>query len=140
MAVAAATVTVFYDDPIHLEIPYIYFMERLPEPPDGLLKSMLSFTLILFAYLYPILRGLISFCMKRILKIFVNHDRRRQKRHRHLTKLQIKVFAADTGEVESYFSWDTNGIPFIVDNSATAIICSERKIFTGNLSPMSITL
>ena len=78
--------------------------------------------------------------MKRILKIFVNHGRRHWKRHKHFPKLHIKVFAADTGEGDSAFSWDTDGIPFIVDNSSTAIICSERKLFTGHLSPMSITL
>ena len=78
--------------------------------------------------------------MKLILKIFVNHGRRRQKRHKHFPKLHIKVFADDAGKGDSPFSWYTNGILFIVDNSATAIICSERKLFTGHLSLMSITL
>ena len=78
--------------------------------------------------------------MKRVLKIFVNHGRRCQKRHKHFTKLHIKVFAADAGEDDSSFSWETYGIPFIVDNSATAIICSKRKLFTEHLSQMSITL
>ena len=63
-AVASATATVFYDDPLHLEIPYTLLLERLLEPPDGLIKSMLYFALILFVYLYPILIVLISlwFC------------------------------------------------------------------------------
>ena len=78
--------------------------------------------------------------MKRILNIFVNHGRCRRKRHKHFTKLHSKVFAADAGEGNSAFSWDTDGIPFIVDNSATAIICSKRKLFTEHLSQMSITL
>ena len=78
--------------------------------------------------------------MKHILKIFVNHLRHRRKQHKHLSKLYIKVFAADAGEGDSAFSWYTDGIPFIVDNSATAIICSERKLFTGHLSPTSIKL
>ena len=113
-------------------------MECLPEPLDGLLKSMLSFPLILFVYLYPIFRGLISLWMKRILKIFVNHDRYHQKRHTHFPKLHIKVFDADADKGRGAFSWDTDGIPFLVDNPATAIICSERKLFTGHLSPMRI--
>ena len=121
-AVVAATVAVFYDDPLHLAIPYIYFMEILPDPPAGLLKSMLSFILILFVYLYPILRGLISLWMKLILKIFVNHGRRRRKRHTFFLKIHMRVFAADAGKGASPFSWDTDGIPFIVDNSAIAII------------------
>ena len=139
-AVTAETVAVFYDDPLHLATPYIFFMERLPEPLDGLLKSMLSFILILFVYLYPILRGLISLWTKRILKIFVNHGRRRQKRHKHFPKIHIKVFAADKWEGDSAFYWETDCINFIVGNSATEIICRERKLFTGHLYPMSTTL
>ena len=77
---------------------------------------------------------------KNHFKIFVNRGRRRWKWHTHFPKLHIRVFAADAGEGESPFSWDTDGIPFIVDNAATSIIRSKRKLFTGNLSPMSITL
>ena len=57
--VAAETTLVFFDDPLHLAVPYVYFLEMLPEPPDGLLKSILSLTLMLIVYLYPVLRGLI---------------------------------------------------------------------------------
>ena len=47
-----------------------------------------------------------------------------------------------TGAVpsESTFTWDTDGIPFIVDNSATAIISNVRKLFTGPLEPRSVTV
>ena len=65
-AVAASTVAVFYDDLLHLTIPYAFFLEHFPEPPDGFLKSVLSFTLILFVYLYSILRVLISLRLRHI--------------------------------------------------------------------------
>ena len=55
-AVSAATTLVFYNDPLRLGVPYVYLLEILPEPPDGLLKSLLSLTLILIVYLYLILR------------------------------------------------------------------------------------
>jgi len=32
-------------------------------------------------------------------------------------------------------SFDTDGIPFIIDNSATCIICNERSLFVGTLRP-----
>ena len=54
-AVAAATQLVYYDYPLHLTITYVFFLKLLPEPPDGILKLFLSFTLILFVYLYPII-------------------------------------------------------------------------------------
>ena len=37
-AVAAATTLVFYNDSLRLAVPYVYLLEILPEPPDGLLK------------------------------------------------------------------------------------------------------
>ena len=46
--------------------------------------------------------------------------------------------AADPNE--KTFSWDTDGIPFVVDNSATAIISNERRLFHGHLTPTRVTL
>ena len=57
-AVAAATTLIYYNDPLHLAVTYVYLLEILPEPTNGLLNSMLSLTLILIVYLYSILRGL----------------------------------------------------------------------------------
>ena len=37
-------------------------------------------------------------------------------------------------------SWDTYGILFVVDNSATAIISKERRLFQGHLTPTRVTL
>ena len=65
-AVSAATVAVFYDDPLRLATPYTFSLKLLPEPPDGFIKSVLSFAHILFVYFYPILKGLISLWLRRI--------------------------------------------------------------------------
>ena len=54
-AVAAANTLVYYNDPMRLAVPFVYLLEMLPDPPDGLLKSILSLTLIIIVYLYPIL-------------------------------------------------------------------------------------
>ena len=37
-AVAAATTLVFYNDPLRLAVTYVYLLEMLPEPPEGLIK------------------------------------------------------------------------------------------------------
>ena len=50
-AAAAATSLVYYDDPVFLEIPNMFFLKLFPEPPDSMLNSILSFTLIIFVYL-----------------------------------------------------------------------------------------
>ena len=101
---------------------------------------MLALTLILFVHLYPTLRGLTILWTKGITKIYTNQGQRRQQRHKTLPKMHIIAFAADVNEGDSAYSWDTDGIPFIIDNSATAIISTERKLFTGQLTPMQITL
>ena len=58
-SVASATAKLFYDDSLNLPIPYTFLLGHLPEPPDGALKYMLSLTLILFSYFYPVVRVLV---------------------------------------------------------------------------------
>ena len=148
-AVAAANYLVYYEDPLHLKIPYVFFLKLLPEPPDGMLKSVLSFTLILFVYLYPIIRGIIILWMRLLGEYiyskdnntFVQHgrQRRRPKQQKELPTMHVKVFATKRPNEDS-FAWYTDGLPFVVDNSATPIICNVSKLFTGKLIPTKIIL
>ena len=50
------------------------------------------------------------------------------------------MYATATDPNEKAFYWDTDGIPFVVDNSATAIISNERRLFHGHLTPTSVAL
>ena len=50
------------------------------------------------------------------------------------------MYATDADPNEKTFSWDTDGIPFIIDNSATTITSDERRIFSGHLTPTKVTL
>ena len=50
------------------------------------------------------------------------------------------MYATAADPNDKYFSWDTDGIPFFVDNSATAIISNERRLFHGHLNPTRVTL
>ena len=61
------------------------------------------------------------------------------KQQKKLPTIHVKVFATKRPNKE-YFAWDTDVLPFIVDNSATAIICNVRKVFTGKLIPTKIIL
>ena len=72
---------------------------------------------------------------------FVQHgrQRRRPKQQKELPTMHVKVFATKRPN-EVYFAWDTDGLPFVVDNSATSIICNIRKVFTGKLIPTKIML
>ena len=75
-AFASATAIVFYDDSLNLAILYTLLLERLSDPPDGALKYMLSLALILFVYLYPVLRGLILHCSRSIFASILSKDNR----------------------------------------------------------------
>ena len=148
-AVSAATHLVYYDDPLHLAIPYVFFIKLLPEPPDSMLKLVLSFTLILLVYLYPIIRGII-FLWMRLLGAYIfskknnilvrnGRRRRRPKQQKEQPTIHVKFFATKCPNEDS-FACDTDGLSFAVDNSSTAIICNVRTLFTGKLIPTKIML
>ena len=50
------------------------------------------------------------------------------------------MYAPAADPNEKAFSWDTYGIPFVVDNSETAIISNKRRLFHGHLTPTRVTL
>ncbi len=50
------------------------------------------------------------------------------------------MYTTNDNPSESTFSWDTDGIPFIVDNSATGIISNVHKLFIEPLIPNKVTL
>ena len=50
------------------------------------------------------------------------------------------MYATNADPYEKTFSWDTNGVPFVIDISATAIISNERRLFHGHLTPTRVTL
>ena len=148
-AFSDATDKVFYDDPLNLAIPYAFFLERLPEPSDGALKSMISLTLILFIYFYPVVRVLIihwyrfifaSILAKYNRNVFVRHGIRRRSKCRPITTLYSRAFATADNHRKDSFSWDTDGIILFIYNSATDIIRSQRRLFAGPLIPTSVTL
>ena len=116
----------------------------MPEPPDGALNSMLSINIILFVYLYPVVRLSIihltrpifdSLLAKNNRNAFVQYDRRRREKCRPMPTLYVRAFATADDHSKDYFSWDKDGIPFVIYNSATAIICSQHRLFIGPLVP-----
>ena len=125
---------VFDDDPFHLAAIYEFFSKKLPEPPDGPLKRMFALSLILFVYLFPVARGLLYLWVNKLTdytvrkndkNIFISSFRRRRRRLKPLPELNIKLLATNAVPQEESFSWDTDGIPFVIDNSATAIISND---------------
>jgi hypothetical protein len=61
---------------------------------------------------------------------------RRQKHHHH--RRTVLTMANTTLQGYSTITFDTDGIPFILDNSATCIITNERPLLVGNLTSVNI--
>lgn len=151
-AISASQAVLFYDDPLLLSVPYDFLMKRLPEPPDGIIKTSLCLGAIIIAFMYPILRGFGPFWFRLILSPFRNYARRRSYRRcrssrKPLPTLTIRCHTTDLqssddqqGADFDLLSWDTDAIPFVIDNSATGIICNVRKLFVGQLKPYKVSI
>ena len=114
-----------------MEIPQFFLLEQLPESPDGALKSMISLTIILFFYLYPVVRVFImhwsmpifaSLLAKYNRNVFVRHHRRRRSKCRLMPTLYARSFDTADEHSKYSFSWDMDGIPFVIGNSVNAVI------------------
>ena len=65
---------------------------------------------------------------------------RREKRKSGLGSMHIKMFMANQASHSEYFNTYSDGLPFIIDNSATGAICNERLLFIGMFETVLITL
>ena len=115
-------------DPLRLAIPYEYLPARIFKPPDCSLAKLLTILLLLGLYSVPLCRGAL-----------------------YLSSMHVRtLLGASTASVFSCIalitiprsragnapvSFDSDGILFIIDNSATCIICNERSLFVGPLRP-----
>jgi hypothetical protein len=140
---------IYFDDPLRLSVPYEYIAKKVIEPPDGLAYDTLAFLALVFTFLLPVVRGylrLLKRIMNRRLSNFIHRLRGRDdeqvfvgelpKRNYALaTKLLTKekfALMAESSEHAYLTSWDSDGIFFCVDNSATCIICNDKSLFVGD--------
>ena len=72
--------------------------------------------------------------------MFVWHGRRRRAKFVPMTTLYARAFVTEDDHIKDSFLWYTDGIPFLIDDSATATIFSQSRLFTGLLVPRSVTL
>ena len=70
----------------------------------------------------------------------MRHGRHCREKFRPMPTLYYREFATTDDHSKDSFLWDTDGIPFVIDNSLTSIICSHRILFTGPLVTTSVNL
>ena len=127
-------------DPLRLAIPYEYLASKVFEPPECQLRRGLMIALIVLVYLVPLSRGLTYLAYLRARMSFgwslpSNGTSAKRRKRRHHVAFATSSPALRGSESVSF---ETDGIPFIVDNSATCIITNDRSLFPGKLVPVQV--
>ena len=121
----------YIDDPLRLQVPYDYIEARLKEPPDCLLARLAAMAAISCCFVIPVLLALYWLLWQVFRSLF--HQQPCCITHTHT------ALATSTNS-NSPFSFDTDGISFIIDNSANCIICNQRDLFVGRLSSEQVSM
>jgi len=115
-------------DPLRLAIPYAYLSARLFKPPDCSLARLLTILLLLGLYSVPLGRGVLYLSSMRICNLL----------GASAVSVLSRIVLTTTPRSRAGntpVSFDSDGIPFIINNCTTCIICNERSLFVGPLQP-----
>ena len=115
-------------DPLRLAIPFEYLSARLFKPPDCSLARLLTILPLLSLYSVPLCRGALYLSSVRVRTLLGASAKIVSSRIALTTTPRSRAGNAPV-------SFDSDGISFIIDNSATCIICNERSLFVGPLLP-----
>ncbi len=123
-------------DPLCFTVPYQYLLALLFEPPDCCFGQWITILTIVLIYMVPLCQGAAYLTY---LRLFPLPPLACPQKHRHRCRRRTALTTTNnTLKGNSTVTFDTDGIPFIVDNSATCIITSERLLFIGNLVPVQV--
>ena len=127
-------------DPLRLSVPYQFLVPRCFKPPDCQLRRGLTIALIIAIYLVPLSRGLLYLAYLRARKSFGLSAPFPGTSPKPCPRCP-RVALATSGPAlrgSDSVSFETDGIPFIVDNSATCIITNDRSLFPGPLVAVQV--
>ena len=123
-------------DPLRLTIPYQYLSARLFKPPDCYFGRWITIILLILIYLVPLCRGAAYLTYLRLFPL--PPSARPCKRTHHPRRRTALTTTNPLMPGHSTVTFDTDGIPFIIDNSATCIITHERALFVGTLTTVNV--
>ena len=109
----------YIDDPICLQVPYEHLKERIKEPPDFLIARLFAVVAIESCFVIPMLKDL-----SRFFWIMLSSCKAKAKDQQVCTEI-IHTYLTTTSTSNSAYSFDSDGISFIIDNSATCVICNQ---------------
>ena len=116
------------DDPLCLQVPYEYIKERIKEPPDCLIARLFAIVEIPSYFVIPILKDL-----SRFFCIMLSSIKAKANDQQVCTEI-IHTALTNISTSNSAYSFEFDGISFIIDNSATCVIFNQRDVFIGLLS------
>ena len=122
----SATKRVFFDDPLRISVPYCFLMKCAGKPPDNIFSRAIAFLGIVVIYVAVIGHRFWQFkCLQRA-------SFKTSKPSRIFLASLQKSYQAYKDAMSGH-SFNTDGIPCVIDNSATCIICNDRSQFVGPL-------
>ena len=113
-------------DPLCHLVPYDHLKDKLFKPPDCFLRCALTIGVLLGLYSVPLVRGAWHLTFQHVCLSF-------QARAKVIQPCIALATEQDSCARNTPVSFDTNGIPFIIDNSVTCIICNKWSLFTKPL-------
>jgi hypothetical protein len=125
-------------DPLCLATPYQWITQALFKPPDCCLACLATIALLVVAYSVPLARGALHLTHLHLQRALVIPDRQFLS---HTCKISHRVYAfvsSDPSPCTTSMTFESDGIPFIIDDSATCIISNIRLLFVGNMKPETI--
>ena len=122
--------------PLCFAIPYHYLLAKDFKPPDCYIGRWITIILIIMIYTILLCRRAAYLAY---LRLFPLPPMACPCRRTHRTRQRTALTTANQSERgHSTVTFDTDGIPFIVDNSATCIITNERSLFVGTLTTVNV--
>ena len=126
----SATVFPYFDDPFKLSVAYAYVAKSIKEPPDCALQYLWAIFWHFFWAFHYVLKG---YCK---LKYSLDSKYIAQLFGQDLPDLttstdnfEVHCFATGGEPNKEIISFDSDGIPFIVDSGADCIISNVRDLF-----------
>jgi len=143
-ALVHATNYIHFDDPLRLSVPYEFVTNRIPEPPDNDFMKLIAcstvvgiyaviFTLSYYLILKKSMASLMEVCDIPLGCIDDLNDCSSPNENSSTDSVRkVHVFATSEDQEETV-SFDSDGTPFVIDNSANCIICNDKTLFVGPL-------
>jgi len=138
-AINAASTFIHFDDPLRISVPYNYLASKIDKPPDNQFTRALAFTTIVVAFAWSLLKGFSIITATRALRFMESMNHLGCVSDSALLPppseefVSVSALTTDTLTDQNMVTFDTDGTPFVIDNSATCIICNVRDFFIGEL-------